>query len=90
MIKDENPDFSKEKATKRLNALAKSVKTIIETQESSGAWITRNDRFKKEMPKDVRWNGEYEVMDRISSSVFNQNVAILCEYIQLSNRLEKQ
>jgi hypothetical protein len=25
-------------------------------------------------------------MDRISSSVFNRNVAVLCEYIELSDR----
>ena len=30
-----------------------------------------------------------DVMDRISSGVFNRNVAILCEYIELIDWLEK-
>jgi len=72
---------------KRLKTLSSSVLKIIESQETSGAWITRDDRFKKTMLKGVRWNGQYLTMDRISSSVFNQNVAILCEYIELSNQL---
>ena len=86
--KHENPELSKEEVTKRLMALSQSVKKILMEQESSGAWITRDDRFKKRMPYGVRWNGQYVVMDRISSSVFNQNVAILCEYLELSHRLK--
>lgn len=87
--KDEHPALSKEEATQRLQALSGTVQEILEAQTSSGAWITRDDRFKKTMPRGVRWNGEYEVMDRISSSVFNQNVAILCEYIELSDWLDQ-
>jgi len=86
LIKYENPELSGEQAAKRLKALSGPVKRIIEAQESSGAWITRGDRFKTTMPKGVRWNGQYTVMDRISSFVFNRNVAVLCEYIELSNR----
>ena len=71
----------------RVKELYIPVKRILESQESSGAWITRDDRFKKTMPKGIRWNGQYSVMDRISSSDFNQNVAILSEYIELRNRL---
>ena len=41
------------------------------------------------MPAGVRWNGEYTVLDRISSAVFNRNVAVLCDYLELSARLEK-
>jgi hypothetical protein len=40
------------------------------------------------MPEGERWNGQYLVMDRISSEVFNQNVDILCEYIELNNQLD--
>jgi hypothetical protein len=87
--KDEHPVLSKEEAAERLKALSNYVKMILEEQESSGAWITRDDRFKKRMPRGVRWNGQYLVMDRISSAVFNQNVAILCEYIELSHRLDQ-
>jgi hypothetical protein len=85
----ENPVLSKEDLARRLKALSDPVKKIIESQEPSGAWITRNDRFKTDMPEGVRWNGEYSVMDRINSAVFNRNVAVLCEYLELSARLEK-
>lgn len=86
--KDEHPELSKEEAAQRLQEMEGPVKKILEAQESSGAWITREDRFKTTMPKGVRWNGQYSVMDRISSAVFNQNVAILCEYLALSHRLD--
>jgi hypothetical protein len=84
--KYENPELSNEQAIERLKALSGSVKRIIEAQEPSGAWITRGDRFKTTMPRGIRWNGQYTVMDRISSFVFNRNVAVLCEYIELSDR----
>lgn len=71
---------------KRLRALAGNVRQILAAQEPSGAWITRNDRFKQTMPRGVRWDGQYEEMDRISSAVFNRNVATLCEFIELSDR----
>ena len=74
--------------TERLKTLSGYVKRIIETQESTGAWITRNARFKTTMPRGVRWNGQYSTMDRISSWVFNRNVATLCEYIELSDRFK--
>ncbi|MDQ8180717.1 pectate lyase [Pelagicoccus sp. SDUM812005] len=73
-------------AAQRLEVLARAVREIIAAQEPTGAWITRKDRFKATLPKGQRWNGEYEEMDRISSAVFNRNVATLCEYIELSER----
>lgn len=87
--KDEHPKLSKEEVIQRLKELYGPVNKILEAQESSGAWITRDDRFKKTMPKGIRWNGQYSVMDRISSADFNQNVAILSEYIELRNRLDQ-
>jgi len=30
------------------------------------------------------------VMDRINSAVFNRNVGVLCEYLELSARLAKR
>jgi len=74
----------------RLKSLAKKVEEIIDSQEASGAWITRSDRFKKKMPPGVRWNGQYEVMDRISSAVFNENVSVLCEFLYLHGKMESQ
>lgn len=87
--KDENPQLSKEELIQRMNDLSADVKKIIESQESSGAWISRDDRFKTPPPKGARWNGEYTVMDRISSSVFNRNVATLCEYLEVSMMLKQ-
>ncbi|WP_297088101.1 pectate lyase [uncultured Draconibacterium sp.] len=87
---DEHSVLNKEQIMKRLEVLSEQVIKIMDSQEPSGAWITKNDRFKKQMPKGIRWNGQYEVMDRISSEVFNENVAILCEYIELSNRIENK
>jgi len=83
----EETELAGDEAAKRLASLSNAVDRIIAEQDSSGAWITRNDRFKTTMPKGVRWNGQYTVMDRISSAVFNRNAAILCEYIELSDRL---
>jgi len=87
LMAEERPELSKKKIAKRLNSLSVSVEKILGSQESSGAWMTLGDRFKKKMPEGVRWNGQYEIMDRISSSVFNRNVAVLCEYIELSEQL---
>lgn len=85
---DENPELSAAAVSRRLEALSGPVTQIIAAQESSGAWITRDDRFRSTLPSGVRWNGEYTVMDRISSAVFNRNVAILCEYLELTKRLK--
>lgn len=85
----ENPKLSKEELTRRVQSLAGEVQKIIEAQEASGAWITRGDRFKTTLPEGQRWNGEYSAMDRLNSAVFNRNVAVLCDYLELSARLAK-
>lgn len=90
LSKDENSEKSKEEMTQHMRTLSSSVRRILEAQELSGAWITRDDRFKTTMPKGIRWNGQYSVMDRISSRVFNQNIAILCEYIELGKQLAQE
>lgn len=84
---EENSVLSGIAAEKRVDVLSASIQAIIDSQDASGAWITRKDRFRKDMPRGIRWNGQYEVMDRIRSEVFNKNVAILCEFIELSERL---
>ena len=81
--KAETPELSKKQIASRLKKLSRKVKEIMERQEPSGAWVTHGDRFKKQMPKGMRWSGQYEAIDRISSSVFIRNVATLCEYIEL-------
>lgn len=89
LLQEENAQPTREEITRRLAALEKQVQRIIAAQEPSGAWITRNDRFKSAPPKGERWNGQYSVMDRISSGVFNRNVAVLCDYLELSAQAEK-
>ena len=66
----------------RISQLSIEVGAIIDSQESNGAWITKNDRFKKRTPGQL-WQGDYEVTDRISSRVFIDNVDTLCEYARL-------
>ena len=83
--KHDQPEMTVELAIKRLEELEEEVTQIINSQESNGAWITKNERFKKRFPGSAIWNGEYEVMDRVSSAVFNRNVSVLSEYIELSN-----
>jgi hypothetical protein len=87
--KEEYPVLTKEQLEKRVEEMSSDVKTVIEEQEKSGAWITKNDKFKKKMPRGERWNGQYLTMDRISSSVFNKNVATLCEFMELNNQLDR-
>ena len=65
----ENAPLTGEAAAKRLAELTRAVEQILAHQEPNGAWLTRKDRFKATMPKGERWNGQYEVMDRISSGV---------------------
>ena len=79
---------TKEQLSMRLEEITGDVRKILEDQEKSGAWITKEDRFKKKMPSGERWNGQYLMMDRISSSIFNENIATLSEYIALSKQLD--
>lgn len=86
---NEHPTRTKKQIKERLEGISADIEKIIASQEFSGAWITKNDRFKKTMPRGERWNGQYLEMDRISSWVFNRNVALLCEYIELSKKFEE-
>lgn len=89
LLAQETAPLSNEQAAKRLQDLRESVQQIVAAQDASGAWITHGDRFKKTMPAGVRWNGEYETLDRVSSLVFSRNVAVLCEFIELRDRLQE-
>lgn len=69
-----------------IKELAANVKKIIEDQDNVGRWVVKKDKFRKEV-KGKRWNGEYRIEDRISSALFNHNVGVLCEYLELYKRL---
>jgi len=64
--------------------LAESVEKIIENQDEQGRWVVHNDKFRKGTP-GYKWQGEYRYEDRISSALFNRNVAVLCEFLELVN-----
>ncbi|EPR70939.1 pectate lyase [Cyclobacterium qasimii] len=87
--KSEHHFLSKDQLSLRLEEITGDIMAILEAQEKSGAWISKNDSFKKRMPSGERWNGQYLTMDRISSAVFNENIATLSEYISLSKELDK-
>lgn len=61
--------------------LEATVRAIIDQLDTRGRWVTKDDRFKKRIPGQL-WDGEYEVTDRISSSVFIRNVNTLCDYLE--------
>ncbi len=75
----EKPELNRKQKAEKLIA---EVKAILAAQDALGRWVSMNDRFKKLTP-GVRWNGEYEVKDRISSAVFNRNINTLCAYLEL-------
>ena len=65
----------------KMKELAEEAKAIVESQDELGRWIVRNDKFRKGTP-GYKWQGEYRFEDRISSALFNRNVAVLCEFIE--------
>lgn len=77
--KASEPELNREQKAQKL---IPEVKSIMAAQDKQGRWVSKNDRYKRHKP-DTRWNGEYDVKDRISSAVFNQNINTLCEYLEL-------
>lgn len=69
------------KVEKDFQQLFDEVKEIIATQDESGRWIVKKDKFRKNDP-GYNWNGEYRFEDRISSALFNHNVGVLCEFLE--------
>lgn len=79
-------------ATEKINRnneikkLTTDVRQIIKEQDTLGRWIVHQDKFRKEV-QGRRWNGEYRTEDRISSALFNRNVEIICNFLELYNEL---
>jgi hypothetical protein len=65
-----------------MEELIPKVKAIIAAQDEFGRWVSRNDRFKVYTTGE-RWNGQYDIKDRVSSAVFNRNINTLCAYLEL-------
>lgn len=74
--------LSRKEILEKLEALQKEVAEVISSQDDSGRWIVKSDRYRKRVP-DRLWDGQYETRDRISSKLFNKNVEILCRYLEL-------
>lgn len=70
-----------------MEELVANVLEIIQDQDGSGRWIVHQDKFRKQV-QGKRWNGEYRVEDRISSALFNHNVAVLCEFLEKHKSLQ--
>lgn len=85
------PKVSQKEILTKIECLKPIVERILNTQDHKGRWITKDDRVRKIVPGDrcLRWNGEYITKDRIKSSVFNQNINTLCDFLELNQRLKK-
>lgn len=61
--------------------LIKKARAAIDAQDKKGRWVVKQDKFRKEISVQ-KWNGEYRIEDRISSALFNSNLAVLCEFLE--------
>ena len=76
------PESAKPSQTTAIKELAVIVQDIINSQDDLGRWVVHQDKFRKEV-QGKRWNGEYRVEDRISSALFNYNMAVICEFLEM-------
>jgi hypothetical protein len=70
-----------------MKELEQKVRQIIQEQDEMGRWIFHRDQFRKQFQGRI-WNGEYRVEDRISCALFNHNVGVLCEFLEVYKRLQ--
>ena len=88
-LKKQAQSLTKDERLAHLAALQPQVEQTIQSMDAQGRWVTKNDRYKKHRPGKT-WNGEFEIKDRVSSAVFNQNVRLLCDYIETARSLFDQ
>ncbi|MFT7034131.1 MAG: hypothetical protein ACJA2S_002640 [Cyclobacteriaceae bacterium] len=81
-VRDKTTTPSKYKDEAYVADLIKKARGVIEAQDKKGRWVVHQDKFRKEISVQ-KWNGEYRVEDRISSALFNSNLAVLCEFLEL-------
>ena len=79
----DNTNFEEDTSLEELSAI---ILKVIKSQDKLGRWIVHQDQFRKEV-KGKRWDGEYRVEDRISSALFNANVAALCSFLEEYSRI---
>ena len=80
------PESPKPNPVTTLTALSKEVREINNNQDKQGRWIVQQDKFRKGS-LGYGWKGEYRVEDRISSALFNQNVEVLCRFLEEYKKL---
>jgi hypothetical protein len=80
-IRNKESEPSPQDSGKAWRQMIPKVRAIMDAQDEQGRWITKNDRYKRHT-RGVRWNGEYETQDRISSAVFNRNIRLLCTFLE--------
>ncbi len=78
--------LSQDEILEKLEASLEEVGEVISTQDEAGRWILKNNRYK--IKPGHKWGGLYETKDRISSKLFNNNVKILYNYIELFQSLD--
>jgi hypothetical protein len=80
-VMEHDRDIPEKENADTFEELTRQAAKVIEAQDGQGRWIAHHDKFRKEMPT-AQWNGEYRVEDRISSALFNRNVAVLCDFLE--------
>ena len=86
-LEEKNRPLTNTELVSELEIIKPKIMKIIESQDAEGRWITKNDRYRKEILR-TKWNGEYIIKDRVKSSTFNNNVNMLCYYLELQNKIE--
>ena len=88
-IRNRKEEPSSQDSAKAWRKMIPQVRAIMDAQDEQGRWITSNDRYRRHTP-GVRWNGEYETQDRISSAVFNRNIRLLCRFLDLCQQRNEE
>ena len=89
VLEEKNRPLTNTELVSELGLIKPQIMKIIKSQDAEGRWITKNDRYRKEILR-TKWNGEYINKDRVKSSVFIRNVNTLCYYLELQNKIENQ
>jgi hypothetical protein len=86
-VKDKITTPSKYEDEAYVADLIKMTRGVIDAQDKQGRWVVHQDKFRKEISVQ-KWNGEYRVEDRISSALFNNNLTVLCEFLEFYKNRE--
>ncbi|MCK5456071.1 MAG: hypothetical protein KAI45_03025, partial [Melioribacteraceae bacterium] len=88
-LEEKNRPLTNAELMSELESIKPQIMEIMKSQDAKGRWVTKNDRYRKEI-LHTKWNGEYIIKDRVKSSEFNSNVNMLCYYLELYNKIHYQ